>query len=188
MQLHEAGKLALDDRLDEHLPNVEHGALPIRRLLSHASGLQREIPGDVWETLRFPTGEELVDLMGEAEVPLGPGERFHYSNLAFSLLGEVIARVSGLAYEDYVAQRIIAPLGLTRTTFELSAPAATPYFVDPYQDVVHPEPLVEKSGAVAAAGSLWSTAEDLTGGRRSSPTRTRTCCRARRSTRCVPSR
>ena len=163
MQLHEAGKLALDDRLDAHLPGVEHGSLPIRRLLAHASGLQREIPGDVWETLVFPDGAELVGLMGEAEQVLGPGERYHYSNLAFSLLGEAISRLSGLAYEAYVAERIIGPLGLKRTTFERTEPAATPYFVDPYADVVHPEPLIEKSGSVAAAGSLWSTAADLTG-------------------------
>lgn len=163
MQLYEAGKLDLDDRLDAHLPNVEHGSLPIRRLLAHASGLQREIPGDVWETLVFPNGEELVGLMGEAELVLGPGERFHYSNLAFSLLGEVISRLSGLAYEEYVLERVIRPLGLKRTTFERTEPAATPYFVDPYADVVHPEPLIEKAGSVAAAGSLWSTAADLTG-------------------------
>lgn len=163
MQLHEAGKLELDDRLDAHLPGVEHGSLPIRRLLAHASGLQREIPGDVWETLVFPDGAELVGLMGEAERVLGPGERFHYSNLAFSLLGEVISRLSGEPYEQYVEERVIGPLGLKRTTFERTEPAATPYFVDPYADVVHPEPLIEKSGSVAAAGSLWSTAADLTG-------------------------
>jgi CubicO group peptidase (beta-lactamase class C family) len=163
MQLHEAGKLDLDDRLDAHLPGIEHGTLPIRRLLAHASGLQREIPGDVWETLVFPDGEELVGLMGEAERVLGPGERYHYSNLAFSLLGEVISRLSGKPYEQYVEERIIAPVGLKRTTFERTEPAATPYFVDPYADVVHPEPLVDKAGSVAAAGSLWSTAADLTG-------------------------
>jgi CubicO group peptidase (beta-lactamase class C family) len=163
MQLHEAGKLELDDRLDTHLPGVEHGSLPIRRLLSHASGLQREIPGDVWETLVFPDGAELVGLMGEAERVLGPGERFHYSNLAFSLLGEVVSRLSGKPYEQYVEERVITPLGLKRTTFERAEPAATPYFVDPYADIVHPEPLIEKSGSVAAAGSLWSTAADLTG-------------------------
>jgi CubicO group peptidase (beta-lactamase class C family) len=163
MQLLEAGKLSLDDRLDAHLPDIEHGTLPIRRLLAHASGLQREIPGDVWETLKFPSGEELVGLMGEAERVLGPGERYHYSNLAFSLLGEVISRLSGVPYERYVEENVIGPIGLKRTTFERAEPAATPYFVDPYQDVVHPEPLIEKSGSVAAAGSLWSTAEDLTG-------------------------
>ena len=163
MQLQEEGRLDLDDRLDAHLAGVEHGALPIRRLLGHASGLQREIPGDVWETLVFPSGSELVGLMREAELVLGPGERYHYSNLAFSLLGEVITRLTGQRYEQYISERVIEPLGLRRTTFDRAEPAATPYFVDPYMDVVHPEPLVEKSGAAAAAGSLWSTAEDLTG-------------------------
>jgi CubicO group peptidase (beta-lactamase class C family) len=163
MQLREAGELYLDDRLDAHLPGIEHGALPIRRLLAHASGLQREIPGDVWETLQFPSGEELIGLLPEAELVLGPGEWFHYSNLAFSLLGEVVARRSGMPYERYVLERIIEPLGLRRTSFERTEPAATPYFVDPYADVTHLEPVLEKTGSVAAAGSLWSTARDLCG-------------------------
>ncbi len=163
MQLREAGHLDLEDRLDAHLPGVTHGELTIRRLLSHASGLQREIPGDVWETLQFPSGEELVGLLPEAERVLGPGEWFHYSNLAFSLLGEVVARRSGIPYEQYVTERIINALGLRRTSFERDEPAATPYFVDPYADVLHVEPVLEKTGSVAAAGSLWSTARDLCG-------------------------
>lgn len=163
MQLAEAGELELDDRLDAHLSGIVHGALPIRRLLAHASGLQREIPGDVWETLVFPDSGELVGLMAEAELVLGPGERYHYSNLAFSLLGEVIARVSGQRYEDYVRERIIEPLGLRRTSFEPVAPVAAPYFVEPHADVLHDEPVIDKAGSVAAAGSLWSTAEDLCG-------------------------
>ena len=94
---------------------------------------------------------------------LGPGEWFHYSNLAFSLLGEVVARRSGIPYEQYVNERIIEPLGLLRTSFERTEPAATPYFVDPYADMMHLEPALEKTGSVAAAGSLWSTARDLCG-------------------------
>jgi len=163
MQLREAGELELDDQLDAHLPDIEPGAMTIRRMLAHASGLQREIPGNVWETMRFPTGEELVGLLPEAEMVLGPGERFHYSNLAFSLLGEVIARRSGLAYEQYVAERIIRPVGLKRTTFEPAPPTAKPYFVDPYADTLHAEPMLDKTGSVAAAGSLWSSARDLCG-------------------------
>src|SRR5438552_11968009 len=68
MQLREAGELDLDDRLDAHLPEIQHGALPLRRLLAHASGLQREIPGDVWETLEFPSGEELLGRSEERRV------------------------------------------------------------------------------------------------------------------------
>jgi hypothetical protein len=65
-----------------------------------------------------------------------------------------------LEYEDYVRERLLEPLGLGRTSFAQTQPAANAYFVDPYADRVHPEENVIK-GAFAAAGSLWSTTGDL---------------------------
>src|SRR5215831_9409089 len=118
MQLRAQGRLDLEDRLDAHLDVPEHGGLTLRRMLSHGSGLQRETPGDVWESLEFPqSADELLRTLTEAERVLAPGERWHYSNLAFILLGEVVAKLSGMRYEDYVEQRILKPLGLMRTTF-----------------------------------------------------------------------
>jgi CubicO group peptidase (beta-lactamase class C family) len=164
MQLRAEGKLDLDDRLDSHLDVPAHvGHLTPRRMLAHASGLQREIPGDVWESLEFPkTTGELLATLGEAEQVLGPGERWHYSNLAYILLGEVVAKLSGMPYEDYAEQRILQPLGLSRTGFAPQAPTAVAYRVDPYSDVVAREPMmVDRVGGIAAAGQLWSTVEDL---------------------------
>ena len=139
------------------------GDLTLRRMLAHGSGLQREIPGDVWETLEFPKStEELLATLEQAEAVLAPGERWHYSNLAFILLGEVVARLSGMPYEDYVEQRILQPLGLARTSFSPEPPTALAYSVEPYSDVVRREPmLVERTGGIAAAGQLWSTVGDL---------------------------
>jgi CubicO group peptidase (beta-lactamase class C family) len=114
----------------------------------------------VCETLEFPDRAGLVSGLVDAEQVLPPGARWHYSNLAFALLGEVVARRSGLEYEDYVTERLLKPLGLTRTSFERSAPTADAYFVEPYSDRVRPEQNVIK-GAFAAAGSLWSTTGDL---------------------------
>jgi hypothetical protein len=132
-------------------------------MLSHGSGLQREIPGDVWESLEFPKStDELLATLEEAEMVLAPGERWHYSNLAFVLLGEVISALSGVPYEDYVEQRLLEPLGLTRTSFSPEPPTAVAYSVEPYSDLVHREPmLVERTGGIAAAGQLWSTVGDL---------------------------
>ena len=163
MQLRDAGKLELEDRLDAHLDVPAQGELTLRRMLSHASGLQREVPGNVWETLQFPgSTEELVATLSEAERVLAPGERWHYSNLAYILLGEVVAKLSGMPYEDYVETRILQPLGLTRTSFSPEAPTAIAYSVEPYSDVVRREPmLVERTGGIAAAGQLWSTVGDL---------------------------
>jgi CubicO group peptidase (beta-lactamase class C family) len=160
MQLRDAGELDLDDPLSKHVPDAAHGEPTLREMLTHLSGLQREMPGYVWETLEFPDREGLVSGVADAERVLQPGTRWHYSNLAFALLGEVVARRSGLEYEEYVRERLLEPLGLERTTFEQAQPAANAYFVEPYADVVRPEQSVIK-GAFAAAGSLWSTTGDL---------------------------
>ena len=160
MQLRDAGELDLDDRLEAHVPEAHHGSPTLRRLLSHVSGLQREMPGYVWETFEFPDRAGLVSGLEDAEQVLQPGARWHYSNLAFALLGEVVARRSGSEYEEFVRERLIEPLGLTRTTFEQTQPTATAYYVDPYADRVRREENVIK-GAFAAAGSLWSTTADL---------------------------
>ena len=159
MRLRDEGKLSLDDRLDRHLQGAAHD-LTIRGLLSHLSGLQREVPGDVWETLEMPTREELLPRLEEAERPLAPGAYWHYSNLAFSLLGEVVAQITGGAAEDYLTEHVLKPLGMTRTTWSAEAPAAAGYVVHPYTDVPRREPVVE-GRAVAPAAELWSTAEDL---------------------------
>ena len=91
---------------------------------------------------------------------LPPGEAHHYSNLAFALLGQVVARLSGERYTDYVDERIIRPLGLTRTTWMPVAPKAQGYLVDEYARTVWREPESDLGGT-AAAGQLWSTPEDL---------------------------
>lgn len=159
MQLRDAGKLALDDPLDRHIPGAARSP-SLRFLLSHASGLQREPSGRIWETLSFPSREELVGGLEESEQVLAPGAYRHYSNLGFALLGEVVARVSGTEYERYVDARVIRPLGLRRTTWRPEPPVATGYFVDPWRDTAAREPVAE-GRATASAGELWSTAPDL---------------------------
>ncbi|HEX9416486.1 MAG TPA: serine hydrolase domain-containing protein [Gaiellaceae bacterium] len=159
MQLRDEGKLDLEDPLDRHL----EGAAPapaLRRLLSHTSGIQREPPGDVWETLRFAPAEELLGVLEEAEQVLPPGARWHYSNLAFSLLGLMVARISGLPYERYLKERILGPLGLERTSLRPQEPAAVGYLVQPYADDVWEEAPVETGGWIPA-GQMWGTVRDL---------------------------
>jgi CubicO group peptidase (beta-lactamase class C family) len=159
MQLRDAGELDLEDTLDRHIEGAAH-APTIRRLLSHTSGLQRETHDDAWLRQRFATVDELLETLHEAEHVLPPGARFHYSNLAFALLGQVVARLSGTGYTDYVDEHIIGPLGLQRTTWRPTGTQAQGYLVDEYARTVWKEPETDLAGA-AAAGQLWSTVEDL---------------------------
>jgi CubicO group peptidase (beta-lactamase class C family) len=159
MQLRDAGKLDLEDSLDAHLDGVPHTPT-LRRLLSHTSGMQRETHDDAWLNSRFAGIPELLETLDRAEQVLPAGARFHYSNLAFALLGVVVERVSGIPYAEYVRTQLLEPAGLTRTTFDPVDPYATGYLVKPYVEDVWDEAPIE-TGAWIAAGQLWGTVRDL---------------------------
>jgi len=125
------------------------------------SGLQREPPGEVWESLEPPSREELLARLEDAERVLRPGEAWHYSNLAFGLLGEIVARRSDSGYEAALRTRVLDPIGLDRTGFDPPGPRATGYYVQPYSDRVTVEPDLPVEGPTAAMGWLWSTVDDL---------------------------
>jgi CubicO group peptidase (beta-lactamase class C family) len=159
MQLRDAGKLDLEDTLDRHVEGAAHRPT-IRRLLSHASGLQRETQNDSWLTLRFAPPDELVETLAQAELVLPSGARFHYSNLAYALLGVVVERVSGIPYRDYVRTRLFDPVGLTRVSFAPEPRAALGYLAQPYADGVW-DTIGVDTGAWESAGQLWGTAGDI---------------------------
>jgi CubicO group peptidase (beta-lactamase class C family) len=159
MQLRDAGALDLDDRLDAHVEEVRGQSPTIRRLLSHLSGLQREA-GDMWATGQVPRDEEFLASLSDVEYVLGPAQSHHYSNLGFALLGLVVSRLSGVELRAYVDERILAPLGLTRTSWASREPFAQGYLVDEYANTVWAEPHSDL-GITGPAGQLWSTAGDL---------------------------
>jgi CubicO group peptidase (beta-lactamase class C family) len=159
MQLRDAGKLDLEDTLDRHVEGAAHRP-SIRRLLSHASGLQRETQNDSWLTLRFAEPDELLETLEQAELVLPSGARFHYSNLAYALLGIVVERVSGMRYMEYVRERLFEPVGLTRMSFQPEPPAAKGYLAQPYADGVW-DTIGVDTGAWASAGQLWGTVGDI---------------------------
>jgi CubicO group peptidase (beta-lactamase class C family) len=160
LQLRDAGKLDLDDPLSKHLPEAAHGTPTLRRMLAHASGLQREPPGEIWETLTFPGEEDLLRGLEEAEQVLPPMAAWHYSNLAYALLGVVVSRISGTPFRDYVQERLLGPVRLEQTTWGSGEDAALPYFVEPYSDSVRREPVLELGGKGGESG-LYSTVGDL---------------------------
>ena len=92
MQLRDEGRLSLDDRVDARLEGSEH-PLTIRQLLSHTSGIQREPVGDMWDALEGPDPADTVENWNAAERVLPPRRLWHYSNLAYMVLGELISRL-----------------------------------------------------------------------------------------------
>ena len=117
MRLRDEGALALTDRFETHVPGSPFGDRTVGQLLSHGAGLQAETSGEWWE--RTPVGpwDEVVAALDAHAVPHAPGRRFHYSNLGFGALGELVARKRGRPWFDALRAEVLEPLELRRTTY-----------------------------------------------------------------------
>lgn len=167
LQLRDAGKLSLDDDVAKWLPGFDTrgNRLTLRRLLDHTSGIVgiTEMPefGTLVTNARWPR-DSAYALIRSKPFQFPTGEAQVYNNSAFWLLGLVIEKASGMSYEDYVEQKMFAPLGMTRSSYCNSAEdvprRAHGYMVQ--NGVVRRAPTNVHTWPFAA-GSLCSTAGDL---------------------------
>ncbi|HYO39359.1 MAG TPA: serine hydrolase domain-containing protein [Nocardioidaceae bacterium] len=160
LQLRDEGALDLNDPLSAHLPGVPYGDRTLRQLLAHASGMHSEPPGSWWERSPGVSFDDLVAAIDDSAPSFAPGVTFHYTNVAYALLGEVVARRRGEPWFDVVSSRILGPLGMTRTSYLPQEPHATGWSVHHYAGTLTPEP-AHDTGAMAPAGQVWSTVADL---------------------------
>lgn len=181
LQLAAEGRVDLDRPVQEYLP----GLLPqgpggfepvsVRRLLNYTSGIQpADGPGDSFEA-QYAHRFDVVDphtLIAQAVAKgpeFRPGERQHYLNIDYTVLGVLIEKLTGTSYEKAVSARILDPLGLRHTSFPSREQSCIPGpFNRGYQAVAQPggrTSLVDvtewNSSANWAAGDLISTTADL---------------------------
>ncbi|MBX9927854.1 MAG: beta-lactamase family protein, partial [Gemmatimonadaceae bacterium] len=122
LQLVDAGKLSLDDSLPtiwQGVPADKRG-ITVRMLLTHRAGFAGHadpIAGDFAPVTR----PQMVDRALARALAFRPGTREQYSNEGYSLLAAIIELRRGESFDQYVQQRILAPIGLTRTGFHLPA-------------------------------------------------------------------
>ena len=165
LQLHEDGKLGLDDRVRDHVKTAAIHArdaalldVTIRELLTHSSGLQRDLPGTWWSGPSFPA--QIADHFS-ATYP--SSTQWKYSNVGYALLGEVIAAASGDPWARHIERRILGPLGMTSTEampHRDEARLATGYS-RPAPGEPHMPALRADHGAIGPAGGMASTIEDM---------------------------
>ena len=168
LQLAEEGKLKLDDEIREYLPEVpDFGKkITIRHLIHHVSGLR-----DQWVLLRMGgwrmddviTTEHILKLVErQKELNFEPGAEYLYCNTGYTLLAEIVARVTGKSFRQWTGENIFEPLGMTNTHFhddhemivKNRAYSYRPVGEDGYKKAV-------LSFANVGATSLFTTAEDL---------------------------
>jgi len=128
MKLADEGKLNLTDKVKDILPFYKTkqlfpsgGAVTVQSLLSHASGL----PGNTGHSyftrpsFNFPSQSAFRTIFKGMETKNAVGSDFNYSNVGYALLGEIIAEITGISYEDYLINEVIHPLKMTSTHFEI---------------------------------------------------------------------
>ena len=159
MRLVERGRLLLDEPVVRHIP--EFGAFGKERvtawhLLTHTSGLEER---RYWDELRDVGGGHpaALDAACRSYPHFEPGERSEYCSLSFAVLGELITRLGGQPYPEYLRDHIFAPLGMDDTAFQPADPARAM----PVHDLGTPEDLARFTRFEAPGGGLWSTAGDL---------------------------
>jgi len=175
MTLVEQGKVRLNDPVASFVPGFERygkGAITIRHLLTHVSGLRPDVDLHPW------TGYDAAIALAIDEVPTAaPNEQFVYSDINFFLLGDIVSRVTGETLDAYLKRVVFGPLGMRDTGF-LPAKALLPRIAPtercaeqdawpckrsdaaPLRGVVH-DPTARRMGGIAGHAGLFSTAHDL---------------------------
>jgi CubicO group peptidase (beta-lactamase class C family) len=169
LQLWEGDHLDLDEPVTTYLPYFSikgSGAdrVTVRQMLNHTSGLPDLVDDTAWRHPEFDDGalERFVRSLADEEMAGTPGEGFIYSNEAYEVLGDVIAKVSGQTFEAYVKAHILQPLGMTDSTFLRSEVnpvlATTPHCGAPLTVLGDAYPY---NRAHAPSSSLHSSAADM---------------------------
>ncbi len=172
MQLRDAGKLSLDQPIQEILPwyalpehDKQEEPVTLRAILSHVAGLPREAVTPYWTEVDFPDRGTLQSGTAEQQALYRPYDRFQYSNLGLSLAGEAIAAASGEDFHTYIQASILDPLGMQNTTSELPTELYGKEFAAGYKlrdsSGKRPEVGKYKTNAVAPAAGFASSANDL---------------------------
>lgn len=166
MLLVEDGKLALEDPVTKHLPDLpaSWSGVTVRHLLNHTSGIKSytSLPSFHEDPRKDYTPKDLIGLVRDLPLEFQPGEKWAYNNTGYYLLGMLIEKVSGKGYDEFLAERIFRPLGMTSTRLN-RRDAVIPHRADGY--ALGPKGLSRAEFVSPtqpySAGALLSTVEDL---------------------------
>jgi len=170
LQLVERGRLLLSTSVQHHIPefapaaHVPHtpgaDAITARHLLVHTSGLV-DLDGELLERER-PDRRRLLEIACTFPLRFAPGTQYQYNSLSFVILGELIRRLDGRDYPDYLAAELFAPLGMSSMGFSAAdrrraVRSTFPGFPRPFQSIA----AAYFDSMQAPGGGLWGSAADI---------------------------
>ena len=184
LQLYEAGKLDLLDSISDHLQfeiGLKDHPIKIHDVMCHGSSVPSLMtfymsqmnqqlvkpksplfPLGNWDDFYFHIND------ANSEVLSPPGTKYYYWNAGFSLLGQIVEKISGLPFEQYVKDKILQPLSMIRSTFaktdvEKDDDASVGFAYDMVEKRIkrHTKPLLTDK-FIAGSGGLISSVKEMT--------------------------
>ncbi|MBL8205016.1 MAG: beta-lactamase family protein [Blastocatellia bacterium] len=115
MLLVQDGKLRVDDKVSQYLDGTPETwkHITIRHFLTHTSGVVREAPG--FNAFKVQDDFDVIKTSFESPLRFTTGEKYEYCNVGYFSLAEIIRRVSGKGWDEFLQQRVFAPSGMTAT-------------------------------------------------------------------------
>lgn len=135
LQLYEQGRVQLDEPVQTYLPDFNPANDPrrarvtVRMLLTHTSGIAGDLSLDGPWGLDKPDKAEGIHRALGAWVVFEPGERFHYSDIGFIILGALLEKITGETEDTYIQKNVFAPLAMTDTRYLPVTKACGPHQV-----------------------------------------------------------
>ena len=169
LKLRDAGKLSLDDPAERYVPELKNLRYPttdspritVRHLLTHSEGFPEDNP---WGDQQLSESEAELSRMLREGIPFSntPGVAYEYSNYGFAILGRIVSRVSGKPYDEYVAENILKPLGMSSTTLHPSKVAPNRIAIGyRWEDERWKEEPALPHGSFGAMGGMLTSIRDL---------------------------
>lgn len=168
LKLRDAGKLSLDAPAETYVPEMRGWTYPtsdspkirVRDLLHHTAGYVEDNP---WGDRQQPISEAEFSKMLAKGVAFAnaPALTMEYSNLGYATLGRIVANVSGMPYQQYIAREIMTPLGMTSTGYDvLAGPQDVRAIGYRWQDDAWVREPDMADGAFGAMGGVQTSAND----------------------------
>lgn len=169
LKLRDDGKLRLDDPVALHLPEFATVALPtsdspavtVRMLLTMSSGLPEDNP---WGDRQMALDQAAIARLLGAGLAFSrtPEAGFEYSNLGYIMLGQIVSKMAGMRFQDYITVHILKPLGMHDTVWEYAGVPAAQLALGYHWNGAgwEREPMLH-DGDAAAMGGLLTTADDF---------------------------
>lgn len=159
-----AGRLSLDKTLADYLPELvgrvdNADQITLKMMVQHRSGIPNFTDAAAWDWFTSQTDiDKALALVLDQPADFAPDARYSYSNTNYLLIGRILDNVLGYSHHQYIAEEILAPLGLTHTYSLLSEVA--------YEDLVSGywygyDDDLRQLDHVIPGGSMIATAEDV---------------------------